>query len=129
VNNDGDGVLSTVFLLYYIFSGGIAGMFLLGVFTKRANKQGLFIGILASVVFTGYAVLTSSKIGDGESRKLMLDLGIYNYTHHKMMLGVYSHIVLFVVGYLASLFFKSKKDTTHLTYQGYIEQKKIEQLS
>ena len=129
VNNDGDGVLSTVFLLYSIFSGGIAGMFLLGVFTKRANKQGLFIGILASVVFTGYAVLTSSKIGDGESRKLMLDLGIYNYTHHKMMLGVYSHIVLFVVGYLASLFFKSKKDTTHLTYQGYIEQKKIDQLS
>ena len=129
VNNDGDGVLSTVFLLYSIFSGGIAGMFLLGVFTKKANKQGLFIGILASVIFTGYAVLTSSKIGEGEARQLMLDLGDYNYAHHKMMLGVYSHIVLFVVGYIASLFFKSEKDNSHLTYQGYMERKKNEQLS
>jgi SSS family solute:Na+ symporter len=104
-------------------------MFLLGVFTKKANKQGLFIGILASVIFTGYAVLTSSKIGEGEARHLMLDLGDYNYAHHKMMLGVYSHIVLFVVGYIASLFFKSEKDNSHLTYQGYMERKKNEQLS
>ncbi|MBD3288276.1 sodium/solute symporter, partial [candidate division KSB1 bacterium] len=35
-----EGVLGIVFALYAIFSGGIAGMFLLGLFSKRANKQG-----------------------------------------------------------------------------------------
>ncbi|CAN0396733.1 unnamed protein product, partial [Scytosiphon promiscuus] len=33
----GEGVLGIVFGLYAIFSGGIAGMFLLGLFSKRAN--------------------------------------------------------------------------------------------
>jgi solute:Na+ symporter, SSS family len=34
-----EGVLGTIFALYAIFSGGIAGMFLLGVFSKRANMK------------------------------------------------------------------------------------------
>ena len=39
------GVLRIIFTLYAIFSGGIAGMFLLGLFSKRAKKQGLYFGI------------------------------------------------------------------------------------
>ncbi len=69
------GVLGIVFTLYAIFSGGIAGMFLLGLFSRRANKQGLYVGIAACVVFTAYALLTSTPIGAGQSKKLLLDLG------------------------------------------------------
>ncbi|MCK7539959.1 MAG: hypothetical protein MZV63_58165 [Marinilabiliales bacterium] len=36
---DTEGVLETVFSLYAIFSGGIAGIFLLGIFSRRANKR------------------------------------------------------------------------------------------
>jgi hypothetical protein len=32
------------------------------------------------------------------------------------MLGVYSHIVLFLFGYVASLFFKHERDITGLTF-------------
>ena len=45
--------------LLYTFM--ILGIFMLGLFSRRANKQGLYIGIAAAVLFTAYAVLTSTK--------------------------------------------------------------------
>ncbi len=106
-----EGVLGIVFGLYAIFSGGIAGIFLLGVFSRRANKQGLYIAIVACILFTAYAVLSSTKIGG----KIILDLGRWNFRHHSYMLGVYTHLVIIVVGYVASLFFKSDRPHDELT--------------
>ena len=120
INIGGEGVLGIVFGLYAIFSGGIAGMFLLGIFTKTANKNGLYIGIAACVLFTGYAVLTSTKV-DG---KFMMDLGKWNFAHHKYMLGVYSHLILFGVGYLTSFFFKKQNTDENLTYYGWSRMKR-----
>lgn len=114
---DGQGVLGVVFQLYAIFSAGIVGIFLLGLFSKRANKQGLHIGIAACIVFTAYAVLTTTKIND----TLILDLGNFNFPHHKYMLGVYSHIIVLVVGYLSSFLFPSPKVDDSLTIYGYLQ--------
>lgn len=122
---EGKNALAVVFTLYAIFSGGIAGLFFLGFFTTRANMKGLYFGIAACVLFTGYALLTSNTYNVG-GISLHLDLGRFNFTHHKYMLGVYSHIVLFVVGYLASLFFKQEKDLTHLTYYDWKEARAAE---
>jgi len=116
------GVLGIVFMLYAIFSGGIVGIFLLGVFVPRANKQGLYIGIIASVFFTAYAILTSKPIGD--SNQMLLDFGAFNFTHHKYMLGVYSHVVLFFVSWSASYLFPKKDVDKSLTYSGWIEKKR-----
>ncbi len=119
-----EGVLGIVFALYAIFSGGIAGMFLLGLFSKRANKQGLYIGIAACVLFTAWAMLTSTKFDIQGQKKLLLDLGSLNFTHHKYMLGVYSHIILFGIGYLASFFFPAKKVDENLTFYGWRKKRK-----
>ncbi|KQB42946.1 SSS sodium solute transporter superfamily [Flavobacterium daejeonense] len=119
-----EGILSTVFMLYAIFSGGIAGMLLLGLFVNRANRKGLNVGIVACILFTGFALLTSTKIGTGEAKHLILDMGDFNYTQHKYMLGVYSHIVLFCVGWIASYFFPKEEVPNHLTYYGYLEKKR-----
>jgi SSS family solute:Na+ symporter len=115
IRSEGTNVLKTVFTLYAIFSGGIAGLFLLAFFTTRANTKGLYVGIAACVLFTGYALLTSGGF---------IDLGRYNFTHHKYMLGVYSHLVLFGVGYLASFFFKPNKDIRHMTFLGWLERRR-----
>lgn len=117
---DGEGVLGVVFELYAIFSAGIVGIFMLGLFSSKANKQGLYVGITVCIAFTAYAVTTTTKIGEN----LILDLGKYNFPHHKYMLGVYSHLIVFVVGYIASLFFKSEKASRDLTIYGYLKQKK-----
>ncbi len=113
------GVLGTVFALYAIFSGGIAGTFLLGVFVPRANKQGLYIGIGACVLFTAGALLTSTPFAFGGESRVLLDLGPLNYTQHKYMLGVYSHIVLFFVAWAASYLFPAPEVDSQLTYAGW----------
>jgi len=117
----GEAILGTVFALYAMFSGGIAGLFALGFFTVRANRKGLNVGIAACVLFTAYALLTSTQFDFGGPEKLrLLDLGRFNFSHHKYMLGVYSHIVLFVVGYAASLLFQADKDARPLTFYGWM---------
>ena len=123
-SGENEGILSTVFMLYAIFSGGIAGMLLLGLFVNRANRQGLNVGIVACILFTGFALLTSTSTGSGENKHLLLDMGIYNYTQHKYMLGVYSHLVLFSVGWIASYFFPKTDVPNNLTYYGYLEKKR-----
>ena len=124
----GEGVLGALFSLYAIFSAGIVGIFILGLFSRRANKQGLYVGIAVAVFFTAYAVLTSTKVdlnGDGV-KETILDLGEWNFKHHNYMLGVYSHLIVLVVGYLASFLFKTPLADKELTIYGYLENKKKE---
>jgi SSS family solute:Na+ symporter len=120
VNAGSEGVLGIVFTLYAIFSGGIVGIFLLGLFSARANRQGVTIAIIACVLFTAYAFLTSTRIGLGDNKKLILDLGVYNFKQDKLMLGVYSHLVVIGVGYLASLFFPKPVIDKNLLYSGWL---------
>ncbi len=121
-----EGVLGIVFTLYAIFSGGIVGIFLLGLFSARANKQGVNIGIIACILFTAYAFLTSTKIGLGSNKHILLDLGRFNFTHHKLMLGVYSHLIVIGVGYIASLCFPKPELDTNLLYSGWLKNKRNE---
>jgi SSS family solute:Na+ symporter len=116
-----EGVLGVVFTLYAIFSGGIVGIFLLGVFSARANRQGITIGIFACILFTAYAFLTSTPIGLGDDKFLLLDMGSLNFTHHKLMLGVYSHLIVIGVGYVASLFFPKPLIDKNLLYSGWLQ--------
>jgi solute:Na+ symporter, SSS family len=120
----GEGVLGIVFDLYAIFSGGMVGLFLLGLMTRRANKQGVYIGIACCVVFTAWATLSSTSIPAETGKRLILDLGDYNFTHHRYMLGVYSHLILFGVGYVASLFFASRPPEDNLTIHGWLEKRR-----
>ena len=124
VNAGNEGVLGIVFTLYAIFSGGIVGIFLLGLFSKRANSQGVRIAIIVCIIFTAYAFLTSTKIGLGENKILLLDMGKFNFTHDKLMLGVYSHLIVIIVGYFASLFFPKPVIDKNLLYSGWREQVK-----
>lgn len=122
----GEGVLGIVFTLYSIFSGGIAGMFLLGILFKRANRIGVNVGIIAGILYTAFAVLTSTEFEINGKSVLLLDFGRFNFTHHKYMLGVYSHLVLFGVGLVISLFVKDNKNVDNLTLKGWIKNKRNE---
>jgi SSS family solute:Na+ symporter len=126
INAGSEGVLGIVFTLYAIFSGGIVGIFLLGIFSARANKQGIAIGIIACIIFTAYAFLTSTRIGTGTEKHLLLDFGKYNFTQHKLMLGVYSHLVVIGVGYVTSLFFPKPVLDKNLLFSGWKEARQKE---
>lgn len=120
-----EGVLGVIFTIYAIFSGGIVGIFLLGLFSARANRQGVNIGIIVCILFTAWAFLTSTPIGV-KNPKLLLDMGSFNFTHHKLMLGVYSHIIVIVVGYIASLFFPKPVLEENLLFSSWKQNRKYE---
>ena len=120
----GEGILGVLFGLYAIFSSGIVGLFLLGLLVKRANKQGLWVGLIACILFTAYAVLTSSKFTIDGEKQILLDLGAWNFTHHKYMLGVYSHLIVFFVGWAASYLFPKQEVDDSLTIYGYLRERK-----
>lgn len=118
IKTDTEGVLETVFSLYAIFSGGIAGIFILGVFSQRANKKGVYTGIAACILFTAWALLTSVPMGTEGKERIFLDMGKFNFRHHSYMIGVYSHLIVIVVGYFASFLFPGKPVDITLTWYG-----------
>ena len=44
------------------------------------------------------------------------------------MLGVYSHLIVLVVGYVASYFFKTPLAEKELTIWGYMDEKKLKKV-
>lgn len=114
-----ESILGIIFTLYAIFSGGIVGVFLLGIFSSRANNQGVNIAIVVCILFTAYAFLTSTEISFGEETFKILDFGRFNFTHNKLMLGVYSHLIVIGVGYVASLFYPKPNLDPNLTFKGW----------
>jgi len=108
-------VLSFWFTTSSIFAGGLAGLFLLAFLFPRANKHGATVGIIACVLFTSYATLSSGKTP-------ILDLGRYNFPWAGVMIGVIAHLVLLIVGYLASFIFaRNATPARNMTLWGWLD--------
>jgi SSS family solute:Na+ symporter len=105
--------LSLWYTVSAIVAGGLAGLFLLGFLSTRANRQGAHAGIIASLIFTAWATLTLH----GGS---VVNLGRYNFPLHDYMIGAIGHIVLLVVGYLTSLLFRTSENMEELTLWGWL---------
>ena len=118
----GERVLGLYYAATSIISGGLAGIFLLAFFSRRANKQGLWIGITVNLLFTGWATLTSGK-------NKMFDLGGCNYTWPSVMIGVIGHVIILLVGYSSSWFFPPDTNLKkEWTIWGWLEKRKTKLL-
>jgi Na+/proline symporter len=79
-----------------LFGGGLGGLFILAIFTRRTNGRGAMIGLLTSAIIQYF--LNSTNVV------------------HGVMFAATGMITCFVTGYLASLIFSEKdKDLTGLT--------------
>ncbi len=112
--------LSMWFNVSAILSGGLAGLFTLAFLSRRANARGVWAGILACIVFTAWATLTS-----GQNR--WLDLGAFNYPWHELTIGVVGHVVLAGIGYLASLLSGARRDESAVTLWSWLRRRDIRQ--
>lgn len=96
-------------LLSMVLAGGTLGLFALGFLTRRANARGAYFGMAACIVFTAWAAATGPM-------KVNLK---YNFPLNPLLIGLSSHLVLFVFGYLASLLPGGlRKDLEGLTVWG-----------
>ncbi len=89
-------VLSMWFAVSAIASGGLAGLFLLAFLMARATRAGVYAGIVASTLFTVWAVLTKGV-------NPMVDAIPLHFPYDELTIGAIGNIVLFVVGALVSL--------------------------
>jgi solute:Na+ symporter, SSS family len=89
--------------LFSIATAGMLGLFALGALTKRANARGAMVGIVACVLFTAWATFTSVKLP--ALNHVLLNLGPLNFPFHPFLIGIFNHVILFVVGFAASLWF------------------------
>lgn len=78
--------------LSMVLAGGMLGLFLLGFLSRRATGAGANVGIVCCMSFVAWATLTGP---------LEVDLGV-NFRMHPILIGVLSHPLLFVSGYVAS---------------------------
>ncbi len=87
--------------LFSLATAGMLGLFALGALSKRATAHGAKWGIIACVVFTAWATLTSVKLP--ALNRVLLDLGEFSFALHPFLIGVFNHAILFGVGLAVSL--------------------------
>lgn len=90
-------IMERVVTIAAILSGGTLGLFCLGFLTTRATRAGCYAGIAACLLLTAWGVLT-------EPKQHILDLG-FNFRMNPILIGVFSHVILFAVGYVVSVIF------------------------
>ena len=79
-----------------LFVGGLSGLFALGIFTRRARTAGALIGLASSAVVL-WAVIRFTSI------------------HFFLYAGI-GFLACFIIGYLTSLLWPSRKQPTSITY-------------
>jgi SSS family solute:Na+ symporter len=96
-------VLSMWFAVSAIASGGLAGLFLLAFLLARATRTGAYAGIVASMLFTVWAVLTKGA-------KPIVNLEPFNFPFDELTIGAFGNITLFVIGVAVSLLTAGRPD-------------------
>jgi SSS family solute:Na+ symporter len=90
--------------IFSLATSGMLGLFALGALTRQAHARGAAVGIAACVLFTTWATLTSVKLP--ALNRVLLDLGPLNYPWHPFLIGIFNHLILFLVGLGASWILK-----------------------
>lgn len=86
--------------LLSIATAGLLGLFALGLLTTRATPPAAWLGIGVSIAFTAWATVTAVTFPSVE--RPLLDLGRFNFGMEPLLIGVLNHVILFVVGFVAS---------------------------
>lgn len=109
-----------------ILSGGILGVFLLGFLTTRGSGRSVAIGIVATLVFSLYMAII--EFAKSTPEQIMGALHVSRNTAaiilrpvHIYYVGIFGHLITFVVAYFVASLFESKRDLTGLTFWTQIE--------
>lgn len=85
--------------LISIVGGGILGLFALGFLTRHGTRAGAYVGIVVSLVFTGWATVTGPLRGSFPS---LPEEAWWCYSLNSALIGVIGNVLMFVVGYAVS---------------------------
>jgi len=101
--------LSLWYTVSAVVAGGLVGLFVLAFLCPRAGGTAAWIGIAASIAFTGWAS------------------GPWGFPLHNYMIGVIGHLVLLAVGYAASFLFPNRRKAgVELTLWRWLRRTRVE---
>jgi len=93
-------------ILVSLLGGGLLGMYLLGFLTNTGDARAVWIGIICTLLFTSWTVLSETLLLP-EILRAPFDL---YYT------GIIGNVIMFAVGFLVGIYLpKKKRDLTNLT--------------
>jgi len=96
----------TATILSSILGGGLLGLYLIGFFTKQGDARAAWAGLVATMVFTSWTILSKNGMMP-DSLSVPFDL---YYT------GFVGNVIMFVLTYLVARFYlKNSNDLTGLT--------------
>jgi SSS family solute:Na+ symporter len=110
--------LSLYFTATSVLAGGLFGVFALAFLTQRAHTRGIWVGVIACILFTAYATFTSP------GKTHLFDLGSWNYGLQSVLIGVIGHLIVFFVGYAASVILPGLVAERRFTLWGWLDQRR-----
>ncbi len=78
-----------------LVAGGVLGMYLLGMLSRRAHARGLYLGLAVGIAFILWASFTHPRAS------VSIDW-IPRFPFHTLWIGLFGNLVVFLVGWLAS---------------------------
>jgi SSS family solute:Na+ symporter len=94
--------LEFYFEVVAIIGGGIAGIFFLALFTRKAHARGMAAGIIAGLIITAWGSSLWADTFTG-------DLSRFRFPWDPIMVGVVSSAIVVISGYAASLIIPAGK--------------------
>jgi SSS family solute:Na+ symporter len=91
-----ESALDTWWKLASVFSGGMLGLFLLGVFVKKVNVKGTLIGVIIGLMVIFWMSL-SSLLFDGTPLKVLVN------PLHSYLTIVTGTVIIFLIGFLINI--------------------------
>jgi SSS family solute:Na+ symporter len=77
-----------------LVGGGVLGIYILGIFTKRTSNKGIYVGLFVGVMFALWAYFTNPAQGLA---------GIaFRFPLHILWIGLLGNIIVLIVGYISS---------------------------
>jgi len=96
----------TALILVSLFGGGMLGVYLIGFFTTKGDARAVGVGIVFTILFTGWAMLSKTE---WLPQALRPPFDLY-YT------AIFANLAMFVAGYLAASLWPAKhRDLANLT--------------
>lgn len=77
-----------------LVGGGVLGVYILGIFTKRTSNRGIYAGLIVGVLFAIWAYFTNPAQGEGVA-------GLH-FPLHILWIGLLGNIIVLIVGYFSS---------------------------
>ncbi|MFI1770458.1 sodium:solute symporter [Thalassobellus citreus] len=85
-----------------IFSGGMLGLFLLGIFSKTKNAKGAIIGMIAGILVILWLTFSETIFGEDS----------VGASFHTYLTIVFGTIAIFLVGFLVTMIMKPKNQSS-----------------